>query len=115
MDTPTSLIDSEESGTLILRIIGNDHTNEQSESDHASQENENMDINRVDLQIIFFSLINKKRVRFQLTGPRVLMRTSRISSQPLKDKTSKRASIAFPMLSKLNRRGFALKKIKIVN
>ena len=53
MDIPTSLIDSEESSTLILRIIGNDHANEQSESDHASQENENMDINRMDLQIKF--------------------------------------------------------------
>lgn len=42
------------------------------------------------------------------TGPTALIKTSRTSSHPLKDKTSNNASIASPILSKLNRRGFAL-------
>lgn len=44
----------------------------------------------------------------QLTMPRRIFNTSRISSQPLKESTSNRASMAFPMLSKLKRRGLAL-------
>lgn len=45
-----------------------------------------------------------------LTGPNALIRTSLTSNHPLNDKTSNNANIASPILSKLKRRGFALKK-----
>ena len=45
----------------------------------------------------------------ELTGPSAFINTSRTSSQPLNDKTSNKASIASPILSKLNRLGFALR------
>lgn len=40
--------------------------------------------------------------------PSRIFNTSRISSQPLNERTSNRASIALPMLSKLKRLGLAL-------
>ena len=39
-------------------------------------------------------------------GPRFLMMTSRRSTHPLKERTSKSANMELPMLSKLKRRGF---------
>lgn len=44
----------------------------------------------------------------RFTAPSLCKMTSRMSSHPLKESTSNRASIAFPTLSKLNRLGFAL-------
>lgn len=50
-----------------------------------------------------------KHMKILQTGPKALISTSLTSNQPLKDNTSNSASMASPILSKLNRRGFALK------
>lgn len=70
-------------------------------------QNKNKYLDKLKIPLNTKSKVNKN---IALTVPRRCNSTSRISSQPLKDNTSNKASIALPILSKLNRRGLALQK-----
>lgn len=50
IDPPTSLIDSQKSCSFILRVIGNDDANKQRQPNHATQKDEDVDINGMDLK-----------------------------------------------------------------
>lgn len=47
---PTALIYSEESSPFILRVVGDDDADKECQSDHATQEDEDVDVDGMDLQ-----------------------------------------------------------------
>lgn len=48
--SPSSLIDREQSGTLVFGIIRDHDAHEQGQADHTTQENVNVYVNRVNLE-----------------------------------------------------------------
>lgn len=47
---PSPLVDSQQRSALVLRVVGDNHTHEQSQSDHAAQEYIHVDVDCVHLR-----------------------------------------------------------------
>ena len=110
---------------LVFTVIGNYDTHKQGQSNHTSDEHEQMDEYRVGLKhrtkhchdcrttrFLKFPVLTANILCVCVCSPTGFVRsmmTSLTSIQPSSDSTSNRASIALPMLSKLKFLGFALK------
>lgn len=106
---------------LVFIEISNNHSDKKGQSNHATQEYKNMNIDSMHLykwqkkkkygypsKPMKAAVVEFKGFQCVLTGPTRWIITSLTSTQPFKDRTSNNASIALPTLSKLKFRGFAL-------
>ena len=104
---------------LVFIEISNNHSNKKGQSNHATQEYKNMNIDSMHLykrkkkygypsKPTKAAVVSFKGFQCVLTGPTRWIIMSLTSTQPFKDRTSNNASIALPTLSKLKFRGFAL-------